>query len=86
MGNKINLIEAYKNRYNVKNSSGNKEINFEQPTIRLTLHRKSVFEQNITEHFYINNLEDIRGFLHYFCITDFLDMLTDDWEVIDEHN
>lgn len=83
MGNRMNLIKAYKNRYNVKNNSGNKEINFEHPTIRLTLHRKSVFGQNITDHFYINNLEDVQSFFHYICINDFLDLLTDDWEVIE---
>lgn len=80
----MNLIKAYKNRYNVKNNSGNKEINFEHPTtIHLILHGKSVFGQNITDHFYINNLEDIRFFLNYICINDFLDLLTDDWEVIE---
>lgn len=77
----MNIIEAYKKRYHVKNSSGDKEISFELPTIRLTIHRKTAINKNIyTEHFYINTLADLTN---KFFITDFLDMFADDWEVVE---
>lgn len=84
----MNIIEAYKKRCVVKNKLGNKEISFKEPTICLSIKtpNDNVYCGYYTERFYFNTLAELtnRDDLKDFLLKDLLDILADDWEVVNE--